>query len=313
MRLSLSVLTLVASASIVACSAASEDVATGDQAVVAPDKSDKTATTKDAVTLMNEVWRGHDFDYLPWAYSPDGCFARSFFVSMEFASRGIPVREQIINVRWNSDFESNKAEFEPTDPSGAPVLYNGRTVKWQYHIAAVLMPGDKVDLKEPMIIDRALEPGPVTVAKWVSDANSHHLPVAPPDDAPITADDNGVPTRGYNQLKTKGAPYVGVGTFLNGNWASFEGEPERMPTYDPSLIQLACDTVWTIWVDCMGADEKTTTEMMSARANTLVANLDAQHALAEGTSKPAAPITCTRNEKFQCFGHANSNSNATAP
>ncbi|MBX3226538.1 MAG: hypothetical protein KIT84_32245 [Labilithrix sp.] len=295
MRLSLA---LLVAASLVACRAADEGAAAGSQAVV--------EIAPDAVKVMNDVWATRDFDYLPWAYSPDGCFARSYFMSMELASRGIPVRQQIINLRWNSDVASNQAEFEPVDRAGNPVTYpatGGRAVKWQYHIAAVLMPGPNVRIAEPMVIDRALEPGPVTVEQWVRDANSSNIPVAPPSDAPLTTDDNGHPTRGFNQLKTRGAPYVGVGSFLNDNWASYEAEPELVPSFDPSTIQLACDTVWTIWVDCMGADEAATTKMLDARTNALVRDLDARHALTE--ERPAEPIACTRNPRFSCFAHSN--------
>lgn len=297
----------VLSAAATACSATTEAPAdsTDDSAAAFSSgpigNPDPASPTTDPSAMAQAVWSSHDYDYLPWQYSPDGCFDRSFYMSMEFASRGIPVREQVINVRWNKDNASNKAEFEPIDQEGNPVQYGGKVVKWQYHIAAVLVPGPNVNIDAPMVIDRALEPGPVSVDKWISDANSAHMPQESTPTATLTKDDHGFATKGYDEFKTRGAPYVGVGPFLTGNWVSYESDPDNMPVFDANTIKTACDTLWTIWVDCIGADADQTTSMLQDKTNALMTALQSRNEL---TNWNGQPLVCERSHGFTCGSHA---------
>lgn len=293
---------LLGSAVFVACAADGVDVPSRDEAAIhgstqttagngSAEESPEAAAIQ---ALMRSVWlKDGPFDYLPWEYAPDGCFDRSYYMSMELAARGVPVRQEVINMRWIPRVEG-RPQFEPVDPTsrsttngGLPVTWRGMRIKWDYHIAAVLLPGAKVKIAEPMILDRALEPGPVTVEQWVNDANSGHIPRAESGD-----------TEGFNQFSTKGAPYVGVGPFLNGNWATDRSDPERMPTFKIESIKISCNHLHKIWSECIGGDgAEARAKKAEIRTNELLRDLDRDHLLEDWDGQP---VTCSNDTAFRC-------------
>jgi hypothetical protein len=243
-------------------------------------------------TVLDDVWRGTD--YLPWEYAPDGCFARSFYVAMELASRGVPVSQEVINLRWEQT-DSFRPQFSPIDPRTAgeePVRFDGQTVRWDYHIAALVLPPV---VSEPTIIDRALEPGPVPVATWIAHANAGPQPqpksVVGPD---------GVPTPGYNAFSTFGSEYVGVEPSLSKNWGSVTSpDLAQFRHFEAANVKLACDTITTVY-DCLGGDGGTNEPRRAAlvaRTNELLRSL-AERNLLDGWD--GKPIACAHTSTFSC-------------
>jgi len=248
---------------LVGCSAVDDGpgaAATSDPAGPVAGKADAS----DSDSVIASVW--DQVDYLPWEYAPDGCFARSYYVAMEMVSRDIPVSQMVINLLWE-DTPTNHPRFSPVDgrdPELPPVTYRGTVVQWDYHIAALLLPPV---VEEPMIFDRAMEPGLVPVDTWVGDANSAGLPRSE-----LTAD--GTLTAGFNEFSTFGSSYLGLSPSLTENWASVSSPTlDSLPPFQESVVQLACNTVRTIY-DCMAtpSDDARRTRLVR-RTNELLAEL----------------------------------------
>lgn len=88
-------------------------------------------------------------DYLPFSQSEDGCYARSLYMAMEIAARGIPVSHQFLIATTGS-----------LNPAPG---YN-----WDYHVAPVVwLPGDR----EPLIIDPSLFDYVAKRSDWVLKLN----------------------------------------------------------------------------------------------------------------------------------------------
>jgi len=235
---------------------------------------------------LADVWQS--VDYLPWEYSPDGCFARSYYVAMELAARGIPASQEVVSLRWMQTATS-APRFTPVDgtrPGNAPVLYRGAVVTWDYHIAALLLPPV---VAAPTVLDRAMESGPVPLATWVAHANGGGLPRS-------AVGPNRIPTAGFNEFTTHGSTYVGVEPSLERNWASVSSpQMSALPAFKAAHLQLACDTVWTLF-DCLAAPSDPRRLRLVARTNELAASL-AQRGLLDGWS--GASVTCAATT-FTC-------------
>jgi hypothetical protein len=243
-----------------------------------------------AADLVDAVWR--ETDYLPWEYAPDGCFARSFYVAMEFAARGVPVSQEVINLRWEQT-SSFRPRFDAVDPrlaSPAPVRFQGNVVTWDYHIAALLLPPV---VPEPTIIDRALEPKPVPLETWVNHANAG----ASPQPLSETMKD-GTPTPGFNEFSTFGSQYVGLEPSLSKNWNSVSSpDLATFHPFEASSIQLACDTLTTVY-DCLKAgSEDPRRSDLQRRTTELVSALDKAKLVKGWDGKP---ISCKPTSTFAC-------------
>lgn len=281
---------------LVACAADGADDASGTSDLVGMDAgaSDAAVATDasaaSAASAIAEVWDA--VDYLPWEYAPDGCFARSYFVALELAARGVPVSQEVVNLRWEQR-PGFRPQFAPIDPKTAeePALrYHGTVVRWDYHIAALLLPPA---VPEPTILDKALEPGLVPVATWVNDTNA-----GPAPQPKSVVGDGGVPSRGFNEFTTPGSSYVGVSPSLAKNWASLASPAlSTMAHFRAKDVKLACDTLATIF-DCLGAPAtEPRRQTLTARANALLASLSAAH-LVDGYA--GASIACGRTSTFVC-------------
>jgi hypothetical protein len=250
-----------------------------------------TGTSDDAgsgSSVVDDVW--NSVAYLPWSYSPDGCFARSYYVAMEFVSRGVVANQMVINLRW-MDTPTSRPQFSPIDPLVAgspPVTYAGSVVHWDYHIAALLLPPV---VSEPMIFDQAMESSLVPVATWVAEANSTGIA-----ESTVNADDS--VTAGFNEFSTYASTYVGVSPSLSENWDSVSASAlSGIPAFQAYEMQTACDTVWTIY-DCMGAaaDDPRRAALVS-RTSELATELSQQGLLAGWNG---APFQCGSTSSFQC-------------
>jgi hypothetical protein len=221
-------------------------------------------------------------DYLPWEYSPDGCFARSFYVSMEFASRGVPVNQLVLNLEWEdtSDSRPQFSPIDPTQPGDPPVTYQGNAIHWDYHIAALLSPPV---VNVPTIFDKAMESTPVSQDTWIANVNSAGIPQS-------QADADGGLTPGYNEFTTYASSYVGVAPSLHDNWASVSASDlASMPAFQADQVQLACNTVWSVF-DCMQLDDSDPRrQQLVDRTNALLTALSGM-GLVQGFD--GNPITC---------------------
>jgi hypothetical protein len=267
---------------LAACAADDEGAASSDNAFTADAGAD----------VMHAVWT--ETDYLPWEYAPDGCFARSFYVSMELVARGVPASQEIINLRWEqtSTFRPQFAPVDPRQPALPPVRFAGKVVNWDYHIAALLLPPV---VPEPTILDRALEPGPVPLATWVGHANAGASP------QPVsTVSPTGASSAGFNQFSTFGSKYVGVEPSLAKNWASVSSpdlSPGKFPHFSAKNIQLACDTIFTVH-DCLKTPESDPRRArLAERTNELLWALENAKLLDDWDEKS---ITCGHTNTFTC-------------
>lgn len=95
--------------------------------------------------LASAVRSINSIDYLPFSQSEDGCYARSLYMAMEIASRGVPVSSQFL--------VATSGSLQP-----APGYH------WDYHIApAVWVDGED----EPSILDPSLFDRVATRAEWI--------------------------------------------------------------------------------------------------------------------------------------------------
>jgi hypothetical protein len=124
--------------------------------------------TKAAVTLSQlhaAVQSINTIDYLPFSRTEDGCYARSLYMAMEIAARGIPVSSQYLIAT------SGSLQPEPG-------------YHWDYHIApTVWVEGEN----EPFILDPSLFNRVVKRSEWVTKLNptgEHVLKFSP---ASVTA------------------------------------------------------------------------------------------------------------------------------
>lgn len=85
-------------------------------------------------------------DYIPFNYIVDGCYARSLYMSMELAVKGIPSSSHYIY-----------GYLQPTDE-----------VSWSYHVAPLL----KIKGQEAWILDPAFETEPLRLSAWIAKNNS---------------------------------------------------------------------------------------------------------------------------------------------
>jgi hypothetical protein len=268
---------------VAGCTAAPDGARTSSAAATSDD-----AGSGSVPGVVDDVWSS--VSYLPWDYAPDGCFARSYYVAMEFVSRGVVANQMVINLRW-MDTPTSRPQFSPVDarqPGRPPVTYGGSVVHWDYHIAALLQPPV---VSEPMIFDEAMEPGLVPVATWVADANAAGIAMS-------EVGVNHTVTPGFNEFSTYPSTYVGISPSLAENWDSVATSSlSGTPAFQAYEVQTACDTVWTIY-DCMGAapDDPRRAALLT-RTNQLVTELS-QQGLMSGWN--GAPLSCAPTSSFQC-------------
>ena len=275
---------IVPSLALLACTACS-----GPAEDVGSSRSASTAPSEDAASsVVDDVWSS--VAYLPWSYSPDGCFARSYYVAMEFVSRGVVANQMVLNLRW-MDTATSRPQFSPIDatkPGDPPVTYNGHVVHWDYHIAALLQPPV---VSEPMIFDQAMETSLVPVATWVADANAAGIRES-------AVGPGGYVTDGFNEFSTWPSTYVGISPSLAESWSSVSASTlETIPAFKASEIQTACDTLWTV-DDCMGAaSDNPRRAQLVTRTNELATELS-RRGLLSGWN--GAPIACRSTSTFTC-------------
>jgi hypothetical protein len=218
---------------------------------------------------ISEVWDA--VDYLPWDYPPEGSFARSYYVAMEFASRDVPISQEIVSVAWMQ----NNTRLEPIDATKAgnpPASFRGNAVKWNFHVAVLLLPPI---VEEPTIFDPLLEKGPVPVGVWVGHVNGGGQPKS-------QLGANNEPTLGFNEFSTAGSTYVNVEPDLGKWWTSVTTPTMSSLLSSPfkaAHVKLACDAIWTMY-DCLGNAPEPRRAALAKRTNQLAAALQTKGLIA---------------------------------
>lgn len=230
------------------------------------------------VDPVMEVWNGTN--YLPWTFAPNGCYARAYYVTMELAVRGVAASQQIASFMWMK----NGSKLEPVDtkkPSKPRLLFGGKPVRWDYHVAALLLPPV---VKEPTILDRAMEAGPVPVATWLADINSTNQPKS------VRAGNSA--TDGYNEFTTWGSTFVGLRPDLNKWWDSVTSPTlADAPAFNASDVQFACDALHTV-IECVpAADNAKKQAAVKERTNELLAALEEKGLVKDWDG---APMQCKK-------------------
>lgn len=86
-------------------------------------------------------------EYIPYEYTPDGCYARALYMSMELATRFVPSSAQYLN----------------------GTLRPNASVTWGWHVAPMV---EIIGAEGRMVLDPALSPTrPVTLVEWVDLSN----------------------------------------------------------------------------------------------------------------------------------------------
>ena len=109
-----------------------------------------------AASAVQEV--GATFNYLPYGYEEDGCYARALYVAMELAVHQIP----------------SNALFAFATP-GRPLQVRG--MSWRYHVAPLLwVRGWQPNEPETtMVFDPGVSPGrPLTIDGWLHAIGRQH-------------------------------------------------------------------------------------------------------------------------------------------
>ncbi len=121
----------------------------------------------DAHVTLDQFQRANQIisriDYLPFGYTADGCFGRSFYMSMELAAESIPSSAQAVNIC---------APDEPdlyTNPDNLLRLADGTA--WSWHVAPLVV----LDGRE-YVIDPSMSAVPMRRVDWMA-YMSHQLPV----------------------------------------------------------------------------------------------------------------------------------------
>ena len=133
----------------------------------APDSS----MTKGAVTfeeLQSAVQTVFAIDYLPFTQIEDGCYARSLYMAMELAAKGIPVSSQFVIA--SSGSLSPQPNF-----------------KWNYHVAPAVW---VKDFSEPTIIDPSIFDHITSRAAWINKLNptgTYELKFAPASETVVNS------------------------------------------------------------------------------------------------------------------------------
>ena len=127
-------------------------------------KSGNRTKLRDAIVPASEADKAYGIvertrAYLPYEYSPDGCYARATYMQMELFAANVPSR--VVFIRTAFDVA------QQTWADNAPLLEPGMTKdKWVYHVAPVI----KVDGQE-MVLDPGLEPeskgGALHLDEWL--------------------------------------------------------------------------------------------------------------------------------------------------
>jgi hypothetical protein len=109
----------------------------------------QTQQSSDTSALVSQQQANEAFsivkgiDYIPFTFIEDGCYARSLYMSLELAAKGIPSSAHYVF-----------GYLKPT-----------KDVSWSYHVAPLLKV--KSSSEEPWILDPAFEKEPLPRTQWL--------------------------------------------------------------------------------------------------------------------------------------------------
>ncbi|HYX35298.1 MAG TPA: protein-glutamine glutaminase family protein [Oligoflexus sp.] len=109
----------------------------------------QTQQTSDTSALVSQQQAAQAFsivkaiDYIPFTFIEDGCYARSLYMSLELAAKGIPSSAHYVT-----------GYLQPTS-----------RVTWSYHVAPLLQLRNSS--QEPWVLDPAFEEEPLTRSQWL--------------------------------------------------------------------------------------------------------------------------------------------------
>lgn len=151
----------------------------GDEAGQAEERQtdDSAIVTSGTFAKAHGIMRG--IDYLPYAYKPDGCYARALYISMELAAERI---ESNATYAVAKD-EQNRLEIP------------GTTSTWMYHVAPMLMVARAGSDPVARVLDPAMTSAPLTHTDWLrrmgwerGEANAPTLLSVPASKYPVKSD-----------------------------------------------------------------------------------------------------------------------------
>ena len=148
-----------------ACGSASNPKASGRQALTGDDPSSDDGSTDFSIASVDPSTSDSarqdvaaTFNYLPYGYKEDGCYARALYMAMELAVHQIP----------------SNSLFAFATPS-RPLQVRG--VSWRYHVAPLIWVNGRQpnDPKETMVLDPGVSPsGPLTIDELLSAMGRQH-------------------------------------------------------------------------------------------------------------------------------------------
>ena len=127
------------------------------------DSGARRSSMKDAVVSSDQVTAAWQLakkttEYLPFSYSPDGCWARATYMQMTLAANGVPSDVQFVRV------PKTIAEGFKLGQKTLIAGVDGTT--WGWHVAPVITTSEG----QHLVLDPGLYPnGPVINKKWASD------------------------------------------------------------------------------------------------------------------------------------------------
>ncbi len=198
-------------------------------------------TLQKAMQVINHI------DYLPFSVKKDGCYARSFYMSMELLTHGIPASQHYI--------------FGQLHPEPG--------VTWRYHVAPMI----NIDgSAQHAIFDPSLNNKPLTPAYWAKLSN--------PADEPLTYV---APASHYTKSQVQERANAGKFGYSQQNKVL---SIKSTPKYKISEIARACQTAWYyIGVEQASADYKAAKRLkLEDRTNELIEKLIKMKKLDSGSS-----------------------------
>ena len=113
-------------------------------------------------------------DYLPYEYTPDGCYARATYMQMELAVKNIP--SQVLFARTSVVTDANgNVVFNPQGPRLG-------SENWVYHVAPVITVNNVDMVLDPSLSGAGVAGGAMTKIDWLTLMNTKKYSEVPNDD-----------------------------------------------------------------------------------------------------------------------------------
>ena len=164
----------------------------------------------DAFDIIEEI------DYLPYAFTTDGCYARALYMSMELASSAIPSSSLYV-----------MGDLQPNDQT-----------RWRYHVAPLIT---EEDFSAAYILDPSLLEAPASIGDWVIASDE----LWPDDEYNYWLADGSryIDDEWLNINYSAQTDLLQQSAVLDGMLQSFE----EMPAFSMEDVNHACKTMHRYW------------------------------------------------------------------